>query len=203
MAQLQDLDGAQRAHYARAYWQRVKALGFDPAGKIFLDKQPFNTVKLPLIAELFPDAKVIFAVRDPRDVLLSCMRQRLNVNPITYELLTLESAARFYAAYMRLAERMRAVLPLKLHQIRHEDLVDDFEGEIGKVCEFLGIGWTEAMRHFADRKNARSISSPSAAQIAQGLNRKGLGQWRHYREQMAPALPILAPWVAHFGYPAD
>jgi tetratricopeptide (TPR) repeat protein len=200
---LRTLSADQRDAYARAYWQRVKEMGFEPANKVFVDKQPFHTTRLPLIATLFPSAKILFAVRDPRDVILSCFRQRFRVTAYTYELLTLEDAARFYDAYMALAARLREVLPLDLHEIRHEDLVDDFEGEVGKVCEFLGIAWTDAMRDFAERRKVRAIATPSAAQIAKGLNREGIGQWRRYREQLAPILPILRPWAERFGYPAD
>ena len=35
---------------------------------MFIDKHPLNTFKLPLIARLFPDARILFARRDPRDV---------------------------------------------------------------------------------------------------------------------------------------
>jgi Tfp pilus assembly protein PilF len=190
----------ERAFYVQKYWESAKEQGFDPAGAIFVDKQPFNVVKLPLIATLFPDAKILFAVRDPRDVLLSCFRQRFHLNTFTFELLTIGGAARFYDAYMTLAERFRQVLPLDLHQTRHEDLVNDFEGEVSKVCDFLGIAWTDAMRDFAERRKVRAIATPSAAQIAKGLNREGVGQWRNYAAQLGPALPVLAPWVKHFGY---
>ena len=200
---LRALPHDQRDAYVRAYWQRVREMGFEPANKVFVDKQPFHTTRLPLIAKLFPSAKILFAVRDPRDVILSCFRQRFRVTAYTYEFLTLEDAARFYDAYMALAERLREVLPLDLHEIRHEDLVDDFEGEVGKVCDFLGIAWTDAMRNFAERRKVRAIATPSAAQIAKGLNREGIGQWRRYREQLAPILPILRPWAERFGYPAD
>ena len=36
--------------------------------------------------------------------------------------------------------------------------------------------------------------------VARGLNREGQGAWRRYREQMAPVLPLLEPWVRRFGY---
>lgn len=200
---LHAIDEATRAEHVQIYWRNVREMGFEPGGKVFVDKQPFNTVKLPLIASLFPQAKVIFAIRDPRDVLLSCIRQRLTINAITYELLDLERSARFYDAYMRFAVKAMEVLPLEFHRIRHEDVVDDFENEVRRVCDFLGIAWNDAMVDFAGRERSRSISSPSAAQIAKGLNRDGLAQWRRYEEQLAPILPILQPWVEYFGYSPD
>ena len=201
---LRSLQNGERATYAQAYWQRVREQGFEPAAnKVFVDKHPFNTLKLPLIAELFPGAKVIFAIRDPRDVILSCMRRRLTIGPLTYQLLSLEPAALFYDAYMQLALRLRHVLPLEFHCVRHEDVVEDFGGEVRKVCSFLGMDWSDDMHNFAERQRARTISSPSAAQIAKGLNREGVGQWRHYRKQLAPVLPVLASWVKHYGYAPD
>jgi hypothetical protein len=56
------------------------------------------------------------------------------------------------------------------------------------------------MRDFAAKARSRGISTPSAAQVARGLNREGQGAWRRYREQMAPVLPTLQPWVERFGY---
>ena len=44
------------------------------------------------------------------------------------------------------------------------------------------------------------IATPSGAQLASGLSAEGVGQWRRYRQQLAPALPRLAPWVERFGY---
>jgi len=53
---------------------------------------------------------------------------------------------------------------------------------------------------FAAKARTRGISTPSASQVARGLNREGQGAWRRYREQIAPALPQLDPWVQRFGY---
>src|SRR5205823_7949719 len=66
-----------------------------------------NTLKLPLIARLFPRAKILFACRDPRDVVLSCFRRRFRMNPAMYQMLTLDGAAHFYDAVMDFAERAR------------------------------------------------------------------------------------------------
>lgn len=203
MDRLRSLGSEERARYALAYWSRVREQGVDPGTGVFIDKQPFNALKLPIIAALFPRAKIILAVRDPRDVILSCLRHRLTIGALTYQLLNLQSAARFYADYMLVVQLMASTLPLALHRVRHEDVVSDFDGEVGKVCDFLGIGWSDSMRDFAERRRVRSISSPSAAQIAKGLNSEGVGQWRRYSAQLAPILPILGPWVEHFGYPPE
>jgi len=186
-----------------AYWARVRDEGAKPQGKVFVDKHPLNTLRLPLIARLFPDAKILFAQRDPRDVVLSCYRRRFAMSGPAYQLLTLPGAAGYYDAAMRIAERMAPALADRTQVVRHEALIADFDGVVGEVCAFLGLGWTDAMRAFAARTKDRGIATPSAAQLAGGLSAEGVGQWRRYRQQMAPALPKLAPWVERFGYEAQ
>ena len=31
----------------------------------------------------------------------------------------------------------------------------------------------------------------------------GVGVWRNYKEQLAPVMPLLDPWVKTFGYDAE
>ena len=209
MAQPKDLErlwaasGDSLAGDREAYWRRVRAFGVEPEGKVVVDKMPINTIKIPIIARLFPDATILLAIRDPRDVVLSCFRRSFGFNASTYEFLTLESTARFYDAVMRLAELYRAKLAPKLYQIRLEDLVSDFDGQVRALCDFIGLPWSDEMREFAERSKARAIPTPSATQVIRGLNSQGVGQWKRYRDQMAPVLPILMPWVRKFGYPED
>ena len=160
-------------------------------------------MKLPVILKLFPKAKILFAVRDPRDVVLSCFRRRFNINPSTYEFLDLARTAANYDGIMRLADVLRAKLPFAEHQIVYERLVEDFEGEARAVCEFIGVDWRADLVQFADRAQRGEVASASAAQIARGLYADGAGQWRRYRAQLEPVLPTLAPWVRRFGYPPE
>jgi tetratricopeptide (TPR) repeat protein len=186
--------------FRQAYWKLVADAGLDVAGKIFVDKHPLNTLKLPLIARLFPDAKIVFACRDPRDVVLSCYRRRFRMSAPMYELLSLERGAQYYDAVMRLAERLAVVLPQDVCMVAHERLVEDFEPAMQQVCAFLGLEWLPAMGDFAARTQQRAALTPSTAQLARGLNTSGIGQWRRYATHLAPVLPILEPWVKHFGY---
>ncbi len=183
-----------------AYWDGVRNAGVDPAGKVFVDKHPLNTLKLPLIARLFPRAKILFACRDPRDVVLSCFRRRFKMNPAMYELLTLPGAAAFYDAVMGFAEKVRPLLKLDWHVVRYESLVNDLVGETRAICEFLGLETVDGMSDFAGRVQAREHATPSTAQLAQGLTRTGLEQWRHYERELNQVLPALRRWVDHFGY---
>jgi hypothetical protein len=197
---LSQLGSGEAARNRDSYWSFVRSFGIEPRGKIFIDKMPLASVALPLIAKLFPNARILFALRDPRDVVLSCFRRRFGMNPSMYQLLTLDGAAAYYDAVMRLSEIYRPLLPLAQHIVRYESLVDDFEGTARAACEFVGVEWDSVIADFAVKARARGISTPSAAQVARGLNREGKGVWRRYREQMEPVLPVLEPWAERFGY---
>jgi tetratricopeptide (TPR) repeat protein len=200
LASLASLSGAALERARAAYWARVApALQGQVPRPVLLDKMPLATISLPAIARLFPDARILFAVRDPRDVVLSCFRRRFAMNAAMFEFLRLADAAAFYDAVMGVGVAARRHLPLDMLEVRHEALVADFEGVLGGVLGFLGLGWDEGVRDFAGRAQARSIT-PSDLQLRRGLTTEGIGAWRRHAAGLAPVLPVLEPWVRHFGY---
>ena len=186
--------------WRQLYWQRVAESGLN--GDLVVDKAPFNTLHLPLIARLFPEAKIVLAARDPRDVVFACFRRHFALTPYTYEFLSLETTAAFYEATMRLAELYRARLPLSVLEVRNEDVVADPEKQVERLCEFLQLAPTPEMTQFTRRDRRRAIASPSAADLALGIRQAGAAGWSAYANQLAPVLPVLAPWVERFGYAA-
>jgi tetratricopeptide (TPR) repeat protein len=182
-----------------AYWERVRGAGVDPAGKLFLDKHPLNTLKLPLIARLFPQAKILFVNRDPRDVVLSCFRRRFRMNPAMYQMLTLVGAAEFYDAVMDFAGRARPLLGLDWLDVHYERVMADFAGETSAICAFLGLEWTADMGEFAGRVQVRERATPSIAQLVRGLDGSGIGHWQHYGAAIETVERVLTRWIAPSG----
>jgi len=202
-AKLARLSPAEIETHRTLYWQRVRRFGAQVQGKVFVDKYPLSSIKLALVAKLFPDAKILFALRDPRDVIFSCFRRSFSLNPSMFELLDLERGARLYAAVMTLSMLYREKLGLAWHTLRYESLVDDFEGEMRRICDFIGLEWDARMQDFAALSRDRAIKTPSSTQVVRGLYREGAGQWQAYASQLAPAIAILEPWICHFGYKAE
>jgi len=178
-----------------AYWERVGNAGVEVAGRLFLDKHPLNTLKLPLIARLFPQAKILFVRRDPRDVVLSCFRRRFRMNPAMYQMLTLAGAAQFYDAVMDFSVQARPLLGLDWLDIRYERVMADFTAETRAICAFLGLEWTASMGEFAERVQGRERATPSIAQLTRGLDASGVGHWQHYRAAIETVEPTLARWI--------
>lgn len=203
LERLAALRGAGLAKYRRAYWRRLAESGISARRKLLVDKQPYNSIALPLIAKLFPGARVILCIRDPRDVVFSCFRRRFLMNASNFQLLNLADAAGFYDRVMRLTACYRTRIPLRLIEVRHEAVVDDFFSRMREICDFCDLEWRPEMAEFAMGRQDRPVLTPSNRQLAAGLNRSGIGRWREYRSHLAPILPVLQPWVDAFGYPAD
>jgi tetratricopeptide (TPR) repeat protein len=185
--------------YREYYWKKIREGLPAIEGKLILDKLPLNVTTLGLIAKLFPNARVLFALRDPRDCVLSCFRHTFAMNIAMYEFCTLEGTARLYDVVMQLADVYRAKLVLPLLETRYEDTVADLEGSMRKILSFLGVPFDPCVLDFQKRALARPMTTPSVQQLARGLY-SGAGQWRAYQAQLAPVLSILAPWVRRFGY---
>jgi tetratricopeptide (TPR) repeat protein len=199
LARLQPSDAET---WRAAYWAEVARAGVDPRGQVFLDKAPAATAYLPLIAKLFPRAQVVFAIRDPRDVVLSCYRNSFQMNALTHAFTDLEETALCYVATMALADLYRSILPLPITDVRLETLTANFPAELGRIAAALGLDVRPEMLDVAASAGQRSIRTPSASQVRAGLNREGVGRWRAYAAELAPTAELLAPWVKRFGYDA-
>ena len=203
LARLASSEDGALEEYRDAYWRSIRAAGVDPRGKVVVDKLPMNLLGLPLIAKMFPDATIIFVRRDPRDAVLSAFRRQFVLNAATWELLTLSGAARFYDAMMGFSGQCLERLALNMRVQTYEALVADIAAEGRALGAFIGLDWNRAASDFSGAARAGRIATPSAAQIARGLNQESVGQWRRYREPLAPILPLMQTWVDAFGYSFD
>lgn len=178
------------------YWARVEqALGRAPARPMFVDKMPMNIVALPLIRLLFPDAKVLLILRDPRDVVISCFKQRFAPNPATVQFLRLGRCVAYYDVVMRLLETARAHLGLDMHTVRYEALAQDYRPVVTNALQHLGLDWDDAIERYAETAAQSRILTPSAFAATQPVYNSAVGAWRRYETQLAPHLPHLEQWL--------
>ncbi len=188
--------------YRDAYWRRVRARAPTP-GSLIIDKLPLDIALMGFIHRFFPNAKFIFALRDPRDAVFSCFQQTFAINAAMYQFLSLETGAAYYNQVMSLGQFYRAHLPLKIHEVRYENTIDNLRNEIEPVLTFLGVDWDDRLFRYHELAKTRTIRTPSAKQVIQKPYASSIGKWKHYRVHMQPILPVLNEWAAQFGYFLD
>ncbi|MCA9053074.1 MAG: sulfotransferase [Planctomycetaceae bacterium] len=113
-------------------------------------KTPANTLRIPLLRSIFPDAKFVYIYRNPLDVFKSTVHMRkamFRENSLGCPRLTdIEDAAYWLQEFThRTYERDKKSLPAgSLHEVRFEDLEQDPLGEMQKVYETLNLeGWDD------------------------------------------------------------
>ena len=154
--------------------------------KRVVDKMPENTLYLGLIAALFPRATLIHCRRDLRDVALSCwltsfgqVRWACDIDHI---------AARF-AAYRRVMDHWRRVLPVPLIEVDYEAVVADPEGSARRLIAACGLEWHPACAE--PHRTRRPVQTASAAQVRQPVYRSSVGRWKNYEPFLAPLFAKL------------
>lgn len=152
-----------------------------------VDKMPHNFRFLGLIALLFPRAKLIHCVRDPRDTCLSCYFHDFGLrNTFTRDLTEL---GRFYHTYRRLMAHWHAVLPTPILEVPYEGLVADQELWSRKMIDFVGVPWDTRCLDY--HKSDRPVVTSSFWQVRQPLYSSSIGRWRHYEKHLGPLLDAL------------
>jgi tetratricopeptide (TPR) repeat protein len=169
-------------------------------GTILVDKQPFHVLHAPLIRFIFPRARFLFAIRHPCDVILSCFMQGIRIPQAPAAFCSLEHAAVTYTDLMTLWQEHQDTLPLAVHRVRYEDLVEDVEREARAVLAFIGVEWHESVRDHVSHVAGRRITTPSYHQVAQPIYTHARYRWQRYATFYDEAMPHLQQWIERFGY---
>lgn len=183
------------------YWSSMEGALREPIGdRILLDKNPALTGLLPLVARVFPEMKILFALRDPRDVVISCFMQKLPLNPVSVHYLTLEETAKEYAKTMRLWLKLRDMIRNPWIEVRYEDTVTDMENQARKVLDFLELPWDDTVLDYHRRAQLKHVHSPTYEAVTRPVYTSSIGRWRNYARQLEPCMETLQPYIDAFGY---
>lgn len=171
-----------------------------PGGTV-VDKHPLHMARMPVIHRIFPDARVILVERHPCDAVLSCFMANFQLNTAMRSFTDLDEAARTYDAVFDAWTRAVALLPIDVHRVRYERMVEDLEAEMRSLLDFLGLPWDpRVLDNQASARQRTHIRTASYSQVTEPIYRRSAGRWERYRAQMAPVLPILAPWAERMDY---
>lgn len=183
------------------YLDYLEAALNEPIGpRVHLDKNPTLTVVLPGLLRLFPETRCLIALRDPRDVVISCFMQYLPLNANSVYFLTLERAAQRYANDLGLWLKLKEKIGSPWLELRYEDTVGDLEREARRALEFLGLTWEPNVMAYRDRLKQKAVASPTYEAVSQPLYTRAIGRWKHYEKYLETSLPYLRPVLQALGY---
>jgi len=146
------------------------------------------------------EAKFVVALRDPRDVCLSCFMQPLPLNQVSAMFLSLETTVAEYGSVMGLWRAMAPRLRNPHLEIRYEDVVDNLELCSRRVLDFLDIPWDPCVLRFNEHAREKLVRSPTYLDVMKPVFKGAVGRWRNYQKHLEPCLEALAPFVKAFGY---
>lgn len=185
----------------RLYIQALRQdLGGDSTGKLLVDKNPSPTARLPLWLRVFPELRVLIALRDPRDVVLSCYFQNIPLNSANVNFLSFERLAKHYADLMDVWLAVREWDGFAWIETRYEDIVADMEKEGRRCSEFLGLTWHEEQTRFYERSGRKQLYSPTYQDVTRPVYTRSVARWHAYEKYLAPIAPSLERYCRAFGY---
>ncbi len=183
------------------YWDLVRRKIQLKPGQRLIDKNPLNMLALPAIRRLFPNSRILLAIRHPCDVILSCYMQHFRAPDFTLLCRDLPSLVAGYRRAFDFWYREAAILQPAVREVRYETLVTEFEPEVRRTAAFLGLAWTDAM--LAPGEHARSkgfISTPSYTQVVQPVHARSVSRWKDYEKHFAEVIPQVQPYLDRWGY---
>jgi tetratricopeptide (TPR) repeat protein len=191
---------AQTFNFVRRHYIELlrRNAGNAADGKLLLEKNPAKTPELCHLLKLFPEVKVITALRDPRDVVISLHFQNIPLNNVRFH--SLEAFATAYAELMDFWLIVRQWEGFSWTETRYEDMVSDTKKEGRRVTEFLGLRWHKNQEVFFDAAKKRRLYAPTYHDVTKPIYSTSVGRWRNYEKYLKPVLPILEPYCRVFGY---
>lgn len=170
-------------------------------GRMLIDKNPSLTMRVPDLVRAFPEIRFLIALRDPRDVVLSCyMQPFLPIHEVSSSFLTLETAVDEYSCLMGVWCSVAPKLANPHLEVRYEDMVEDLEPVARRVLDFFGVPWNDTVLGFAEHASKKRVRSPTYADVTQKIFTRARGRWRNYQRYLEPYLQRLEPFVKRFGY---
>lgn len=152
------------------------------------EKTPSNALVFGELLELFPAARCIFVVRDPRAVIASMLevgaRAAARGHPTQPWTRSLPAAVAYVQRYFSAAQAAEAEAPERVLVLRYEALVTDPAAETRAICDFLGLPWTDAMlspassAHPGEQAIIRTAIWYDPASFRRDPDPAGIDMWR-------------------------
>ena len=135
------------------------------------------------------------------DAILSCWMQNFKLNEAMANMVDLDRIVDFYCVAMETFKISRINYKLNVHEIRYEDLINNFQIKSEAVLEFLNLEWEPKIKNYQDTalKKGR-INTPSYSQVTQPIYKDAQYRWLNFRKYLEHYLEQVKPWISEFWY---
>ncbi len=117
--------------------------------RLYAEKTPHNVSVFPQLVDMFPDAKLILALRDPRAVVASmkevARRHRTKGETPPHFVRDVRTSALEVVRLLNTGFEALEAAPDRVLPIYYEDLVTDPEGSARRLCTFLDLPFASDM----------------------------------------------------------
>jgi tetratricopeptide (TPR) repeat protein len=164
----------------RAYFSQHPAMPNDC--NVLIDKQLNNYRNVGLINLLFPESRIIHAVRDPMAIGFSCFEQRFSQGQeFSFDL---ASIGEYYTELMNMMDRWKKMSKVPILNVQYEEIIDNQRAMTDKILEFCGLPWDERCLRFF--KSDGAVKTASVVQVRQPLYTDKVAHWQNYEHNLAP-----------------
>lgn len=165
----------------------LRAYSPHPEARIYGDKSHSYISIVGLLRTLFDDVHFIFIVRDPRDQALSALKT-WGRNPLR--------SAHHWSSVARRADQFGFDTAPDVITVRYEDLTEDAEKELKRVCAFLQLPYEPGMA---------TLKRPAEREIKGRQLKSVTKQHAKYRDALPQSVikgisEITLPYLAKYGY---
>ena len=172
----------------------------DKNRRIIVDKFPLTIIELGFVKCIFPNAKIILAMRHPCDVVTSCFFSSLKINDAMVNFLSWSTTIQFYNKVFDLFEFYSNEMNLNFITIKYEDLILNFKKNVLMMTKYLGLEYESNMENFfITAKNRSRISTPSYSQVINPLYKTSINRWKNY-PNTNETQKKLNKWIKKFNY---
>ena len=191
-----NLQSAPKDGFVNIGKQFITQHGFDKLkGICKIDKMPLNFRALGFIALVFPNAKIIHSMRHPIDTCLSIYKNPLRGYNRTFAN-DLETLGEFYIQYAELMRHWHEVLPIEIHDVRYEGMVNTPEDTAKEMISYIGLDWEDGC--LEKRQSKREVKTASMWQVRENIYKTSVDKWRVYEEQLKPLTDILSNEIIRY-----
>ena len=195
---IKKISNKDRDNLRNLYFNKV--MSNSNTNKIIIDKFPLTIIELGFIKILFPNAKIILALRHPCDVVISCFFSNFKVNEAMLNFLKWDHTIEFYKNVFELFDIYEKEAGLQIYKVKYENVINNFEIEIKNLLRFLGLKFENNLfKYFETASNRERISTPSYNQVINPLYKTSIGRWKNYVDVLN-AEESLSKWIKKFGY---